>query len=116
MINDNIEIMTTYTGQEAPKVVNKKIGNKFYTYVPFITDESDGVYTWQYVMMQSHNYNYAGLISAIICLKYNNEEELAILNNYLAEPKNTKYKKEFADLQSWRTTAKDYAKKHFNIN
>ena len=48
-------------------------------------------------------------------MKYNENEVIAIINNYLSEPKNTKYKKEFAELQEWRLTSKNYAKKLFGL-
>ena len=111
----NVEIKTIFRGNESPEVVTKKVGKKYYTYVPYILSEENGEYTWEYVVMLAYKYSYEGVVEALIAMRYNNNEVIAIMNNYLSEPKNLKYKKEFAELQEWRLTSKNYAKKHFGL-
>lgn len=112
----NIDLNTTYSGAEAPEVITQKSGRRTYKYVPYAVEQNEeGIYTWKYVIVSPKNYDYSGLIDAIIGVKYSLRTMLAIMNNYMASPKNPAYKQEFLDMQAWRTTAKDYAKKHFNI-
>ena len=73
------------------------------------------MFTWEYVPLRISDYNYPGLVNALIGLKYDLSETLAIMNNYMYEPTNETYKKEFIEFQEWRKTAKTYAKKYFNI-
>ena len=111
----NIDINTKYSGATAPEVITSKSGKRTYKYVPYNVNLNDGVYTWNYVIVSPKNYNYDGLIDAIIGVKYSLRSMLAILNNYIAFPKNEKYKSDFNEMQEWRMTAKDYAKKHFEF-
>lgn len=116
MINTkNIEVKTIFRGSDSPEVVTKKVGKKYYTYVPYIVSEDNGEFVWEYVVMPAYKYGYDALVEALIEMKYNNNAVIAIMNNYLSEPKNAKYKKEFAELQDWRLTSKNYAKKHFGM-
>ena len=112
----NIDINMIYSVADAPEVITQKSGRRTYKYVPYnVNQDENGIYTWQYVIVSPKNYNYGGLVNAIIGTKYSLDEVLAIMNNYIASPKTAAYKQEFMDMNDWRTTAKEYAKKHFNI-
>lgn len=110
----NIETNKIYSGAIAPEVVTEKIKGTTYIYVPYIISDEDNAYTWQYLVFKPSNYNYEGMINTIIGLKYSLSQTLAIMNNYLGDNKNAKYKKEFKELQECRAAAKTYAKKFFN--
>lgn len=86
-----------------------------YVEVPYILSKKDGLYTWISILLKSRDYHYRGLVDAIISLKYDVSESFAIMLNYMNEPDNTHYKKEYEELQKWRNHAKSYAKEHFNI-
>lgn len=109
----------THTGLEVPKIVkiNKK-ANKFII-APIVIEEqqvnNQKIYSWIELRVMEKNYNYNGVIDTLINLKYNLDEVLAIINNYMFDSSNEKYKKEFDELQEWRFIVKNIAKKHFNI-
>lgn len=56
------------------------------------------------------NKKYGRIIDHIVRSEYTDAETTAILSNYLSEPDNEKYVKEFQDFQNFRKLAKDYAK------
>ena len=98
-----------------PEVTNEIINGAMYMNVPYIISEEDGVYKYIIFSMPRSEYNYDSLVSNIIDLHYRTREMFAIMNNYLTEPDNEKYKKEFDELQTVRKNAKEYVKKHFNF-
>ena len=53
---------------------------------------------------------YECIITKIIRQRYPDNDMTAILSNYLSEPDNEKYTKEFNEVQSWRKVAKSVAK------
>jgi len=53
----------------------------------------------------------SNLINDLIRYKYSSDKIEAIINNYLFEPNNEEYIKEFKELQSWRLESKCIAKK-----
>ena len=53
---------------------------------------------------------YGRIIDHIVRSEYTDAESTAVLSNYLAEPDNEKYVKEFKELQNFRKLAKTYAK------
>lgn len=110
-----MDINTLYTSVTEPKLVSKRNGRSTMYYVPYNIAEVDGTFTCYYVPLTPDNYNYGGLVDAIIGVKYSLGNTLAILNNYMSDSKNTKYKNEFLELQDWRKYAKIEAKKHFNL-
>lgn len=103
------------SGTQVPEVITKKINGKTTKFVPYVISEDNGEYKWTLIQLTPANYTYAGLVDAIINLHYHIDEMMAVLNNYTAEPKNTKYKNEFLEMQNCRKAAKEYAKKHFNM-
>lgn len=110
-----MDIQNTYTSTEAPKRVAKRYGRSTMYYVPYDIIEDAGTYTFKYVPVSPDNYDYGGMVDAIIGLKYSLKNSLAIINNYLFEPKNKEYKAEFDEMQKWRQFAKAESKKHFNL-
>ena len=110
----NIDLMKIYSDTDFPEVYSKTINGCGYKYVPYIISEDNGNYQYKYLLIKASDYTYEGLVNVIIGLKFYLSETLAILYNYLSNPKYAKYKAEFDELQIVRTEAKDYAKKHFN--
>jgi hypothetical protein len=116
MNTENIQLDQIYTSKTFPVNVTKKISNQFYVYVPIVTEKNVmNDYVYKYVLMHDYEYNYKNLVSFIIYMKYTNSDTIAILSNYMVDPQNEKYIKEYNDFQNWRKFAKDYAKKHFNL-
>lgn len=110
-----IEARITYTDTTAPAVVSQKVRGRKKKFIPYNVTEENGVYTWEYFEMNASDYTYGAMINVLIGMKYNLQETLAIVCNYMADPKNQKYKKEFDDFQKCRKEAKEFAKKHFNV-
>lgn len=110
-----MDIQKIYSGTEFPKKVTKRFGRSSMYYIPYNITEVDGTYEYQYVPLNPDNYNYGGLVDAIIGTKYNLSNCIAIIMNYVGDPSNETYKDEFTALQEWRMTAKIEARKHFNM-
>ena len=111
----NIKNTMILSGAIAPEVVRKKFATGEFVCIPFILSE-EPEYRWIEISLRSYKYNYDNLVDAVIGIKYSYKEMFAILNNYLLDPKNSDAVKAFNDMQEWRKTAKDFAKKHFNMN
>lgn len=65
----------------------------------------------QYVPIVLQSVNYQDAVTAIIRNKYSSSDVEAIVNNYLLDTENEKYKKEFDEMQEYRLEAKSIAKK-----
>ena len=79
--------------------------------VPYeITEISPGIYSWRELLMKYRNFNYGGLVSALIGLQYSDSQMTAIINNYLLDPENEDSKKEFLEMQEYRKYAKETAR------
>lgn len=115
MIDINRNLINS--GDTAPEITNKKIGNKTFICVPFMVteDTQNNYYEWVDMDIRPYDFNYDGLVNAIIGLKYNFSKELAVMNNYMVSPRNANAKAEFNELQEWRNLAKAYAKKVLHI-
>jgi hypothetical protein len=118
--NDRIDLLRQYEGYNYPSVETRLINYITYYFVPINIEEiplEDGktLYKWEYIDLRSYDYNYKGLIKALVWRKYDLSDTIAIMLNYMYDPKNKDYKKEFEDLQAWRKQVKDFAKKHFNV-
>ena len=57
--------------------------------------------------------HYKGLIKALIWRKYDISDTVAIMMNYICDPNNKDYVKDFNDFQSYRKEVKEFAKNHF---
>lgn len=115
-MNINSNVLTDIPKQQGttrPVASTQVLNNNTLVNVPVIISEDDGIYTWVYITMNEYNYHYRGLVDIIVSLKYDLTETLAILFNYMDEPENEVYKKEYNDFQSWRKFAKEYSKNHF---
>ena len=110
-----MNINDTYTSVEKPKLVAKRYERSTMYYAPYDISEDNGTYTCKYVPIFPDDYNYGGMVDAIIGVKYPLKESLAVVNNYLLDPNNEKYVTEFLEMQEWRKFAKSEARKHFNL-
>lgn len=110
-----MDIQNTYYSDEMPKTVYKRRGRSTVCYVPYNIEENNGAYSYKYVSLIPENYNYGGLVDAIIGTKYELKNMLAIINNYLVDNTNESYLTDFMEMQEWRNFAKSESKKHFNI-
>lgn len=105
---------------------NKKIGEKpqieYYNNagidmvrIPYeITEISPSIYSWRELSVKFINFNYGGLVSAIIGLQYSPNEMTAIINNYLLDADDDS-KREFIEMQNYRKYAKQLAKEILKI-
>lgn len=59
---------------------------------------------------ETRDEKYARLVDAYVREKYSQSAVEAIINNYLSDPENEKYKAEFAALQTYREECKEKAK------
>lgn len=60
---------------------------------------------------ETRDEKYARLVDAYVREKYSQSAVEAIINNYLSDPENEKYKAEFIGLQTYREECKEKAKK-----
>lgn len=101
---------------------NKKIGEKpqieYYkaagidmVRIPYeITEVSPSIYSWRELSVKFINFNYGGLVSSLIGLKYSPAEMTAVVNNYLLDPEDEETKIEFTKMQDTRKEAKAIAR------
>lgn len=108
---NNIAILNT----EKPEVTFEISNGASYVNVPYIISEENGLYKYISFTVAKSEYTYGNLVSYIISLHYKMQEVFAIMNNYLADPDNSEYKKEFEELQRVRKAAKEYVKTHFTF-
>ena len=110
-----MDFNSVYTSNEAPTKVIERHGRMTMFYVPYDIQNIDGVYHFKYASLLPDNYNYGGLIDAIIRIKYTSKDMEGISNNYLMDMDSDKYKNEFLEMQERRKFAKYEARKHFNM-
>lgn len=118
---ERIDLFRQYEGYNYPSTETRKVNYITYVYVPINVEEiplEDGstLYKWEYIDIKSYDYNYKGLVKALIWRKYDISDTTAIILNYMSDPKNEDYIKELNDLQEWRKYVKSFAKSHFNMN
>ena len=104
-----------HTGNERPEMVTERFNRTTMRYIPYDIVEDNGTYSWRYVLLTPSNFNYEGLVDAIIGSKYELKSALAIISNYLLDSTDAKYKQEFDEYQEWRKFAKAESKKYFNL-
>lgn len=109
------KLINTFKGTKVPETTIKNINGCLYMEVHYVISEQNGEYTWTNILLKKSEHTYPVLVDAIIGLSYSLRETLAIIGNYLSNPKNPEYKQEFEEFQKVRKAAKDYAKKYFNI-
>lgn len=73
-----------------------------------ITREEDTLFAYEAVRVP-FPYTYAIIVAAIIKEKYNDDAREAIVNNHLEENPSEEHEQEFAQLQAWRSHAKQIA-------
>lgn len=83
--------------------------------IPYeITEISPSIFTWREISVKYINFNYGGLVDAIIELRYSPAEMTAIINNYLLDGDDENTKNEFVEMQNYRKYAKNTAKTILN--
>ena len=66
----NIEMFQQYSGDKYPTVETCTEFGKIYKYIPYNIEEKNGIYVWEYIPVRLQYYNYAGLVDAVIAIKY----------------------------------------------
>ena len=104
------------SGQK-PHIEYYKIGGSDRMKVPYdIVEVSPGIFEWRELDLRISNFNYAGLVSELIGVKYNDSEMTAVINNYLLDPEDENIKNEFLKMQECRKEAKEIARQILNDN
>lgn len=67
-------------------------------------------YEYEQITMQANEWNYSGIVDALVQYKYPIDKMQAVINNYLLEPENEEYIRAFNEMQAWRKEAKEIAK------
>lgn len=88
---------------EKPKRVENKGSN---VVLRFNIEETDNGYLYEYVIVKLGNWNYSGIVSAIVRSRYSQDDVEAIILNAGDEEHKGKYE----ELQEWRKFAKQLAK------
>lgn len=79
--------------------------------IPYnIIEISPGVYTWNDLTIKNMDFNYGGIVDALISMKYSPSAMTAIINNYLLDTENEDAINEFIEMQNFRKEAKAIAK------
>lgn len=79
--------------------------------VPYdIIEVSPGVFTWREISVRFTEFNYGGLVNALISIKYPSDMMTAVINNYLLDPENVEAKTEFNVMQDYRKECKAIAR------
>lgn len=83
--------------------------------IPYdIEENSPGIYSWRELDMKLANFNYGGLVSELVGIRYSDSEMTAVINNYLLDPEDEDAKREFAEMQQCRKEAKEIAHRILN--
>lgn len=83
--------------------------------VPYDIEEvSPGVYSWRVITVKKNDFNYGGVVSALIGLEYSQSQMTAVINNYLLDPTDENYLNEFKAMQDCRKRAKIIAGQIFS--
>lgn len=110
-----MDFNSVYTSNVMPTKIIERHNRMTTFYVPYDIQCIDDVYHFKYACVLPDNYNYSGLIDAIIRIKYTSKDMEGIINNYLMDMDSNKYKNEFLEMQEWRKFAKMEAREHFGI-
>lgn len=96
---------------ENPQIEHYRVNNVDMVRIPYeITELAPGIYSWSTLTVNYMNFNYGGLVDALIGLKYSSAEMTAVINNYLLDPTDELIKKEFDEMQEYRKYAKTIAR------
>ena len=88
---------------EKPKRVENNGSN---VVLRFNIEETDNGYSYEYVVIKLGNWNYSGIVSAIVRSRYSQDDVEAIILNAGDKEHMTQYE----ELQEWRKFAKQLAK------
>lgn len=109
-------IDNTYYGNK-PSIENVLLSGLAFVKIPYdITEVSPGVYSWREISVRKRDFNYGGVVSALIGLEYSNSQMTAIINNYLLDPNDETSLTEFKAMQDCRKRAKMIAGQIFSEN
>ena len=85
--------------------------------VPYnIVEVSPSIFAWREISIRFTNFNYGGLVDALINIKYSPDAMTAIINNYLLDQDNVDAKSEFNEMQAYRKEAKAIAREILGID
>ena len=94
-----------------PNLVEKEVIKGVITYFINMNVFFNGnMYEYDPVEVKYEQWNYGGIVDALVTYKYPNDKMQSVINNYLLEPDNAEYIQEFNDMQAWRKEAKEIAK------
>lgn len=93
---------------EKPKKVENNGSNVI---LRFNIEETDNGYSYEYVVIKLGNWNYSGIVSAIVRSRYSQDDVEAIILNVGDEEHMAQYE----ELQEWRKFAKQLAKSVLRI-
>lgn len=78
--------------------------------IPYeIVELRPGKFTWREFSVPYTKFNYGGIVSALIGLKYSPDAMTAIINNYLLDSDDVIAKEEFTAMQEYRKEVKEIA-------
>lgn len=108
---------TFVTKEKVEKFTKGKPINKAYHtfFLNYNIKEKDGEYEYTRLELQPKQINYGDMVSAMVNNEYGHDKVEAILNNYMGDPSNPKYDREFRRLQEFRAYAKDLVKEILNM-
>ena len=96
---------------ENPQIEHYRVNNVDMVRIPYeITELAPGIYSWSMLTVNYMNFNYGGIVDALINLKYSSAQMTAVINNYLLDPTDESIKKEFNEMQDYRKYAKNIAR------
>jgi hypothetical protein len=103
-------IDNTVTGSK-PSVTFYKTNVEERVKIPYNIEEIvPGIYSWHELDIKPVHFNYGGLVSELIGIKYSDDEMIAIINNYLFDNNDEDAKLKFEQMQEYRIEAKNIAK------
>lgn len=92
--------------QESTKKPKRVENNGSNIILRFNIEKTDDVYSYEYVVIKLGNWNYGGIVSAVVRSRYSQDDVEAIILNGGDEEHRAKYE----ELQEWRKFAKQLAK------
>ena len=102
---------------ENPQIERYRVNNVDMVNIPYeIVEVSPGIYAWNTLTIKYINFNYGGIVDALINLKYSSAQMTAVINNYLLDPTDESIKKEFNEMQEYRKYAKTTAHNIIEMN
>lgn len=93
-----------------PKIEYYKTNGVDMVRIPYeMVELRPGKFAWKELIVKFNNFNYGGIVNALIGIKYSSDAMTAIINNYLLDPNDVDAKSEFNTMQEYRKEAKAIA-------